>query len=101
MSAHPIHGSEPGQSERLLALRARFVQRAGEDRDRLNQAFAAGDNESVRRIAHGLAGIAGSFGFDAIGDAAARIEEKLDEEAPLPEIAAALDALSALLARAE
>jgi CheY-like chemotaxis protein len=51
----------------------------------------------IRTIAHGLAGAGGIFGFPAIGDAAAELEEaaiaKLDGAGSVEEIACALDHL--------
>ena len=67
-----------GFEDRMAALRARFVERAGEDRAVMSAALHAGDHAAMRRIAHSLAGNAGIFGFTEITGAARAIEDALD-----------------------
>lgn len=59
----------------MAGLRARFRLRAATDRDALLQALTTGDAAELRRIAHGLAGSGGTFGFGQISDAALALEE--------------------------
>jgi HPt (histidine-containing phosphotransfer) domain-containing protein len=74
--------------ERMAALRARFAAAAPGEAEQLERALEAGDAEAMRRIAHGLAGRAGMFGFDALGATALRADEA--KYAELPEAARAL-----------
>jgi HPt (histidine-containing phosphotransfer) domain-containing protein len=67
--------------ERMAGLRLRFLVRAAAEREALAAAFARGDLVEVGRIAHGLAGAGGTFGFPALSDAAAGLEEALLEGA--------------------
>lgn len=86
---------------RMAQLRARFLDRAREDRARLVSAMAAGDTGEIRRIAHSLAGSGGVFGFPEVSACARRVEEKADgplDTAGLERICRALvDALDRLL----
>ncbi|MEX1180557.1 MAG: Hpt domain-containing protein [Cucumibacter sp.] len=67
----------------IADLRRRFRQRAFEDAaeiERLAEGLEAaapdvGTREYVRRVAHKLAGAAGTFGFASIGDCAAQLED--------------------------
>lgn len=72
----------------MAALRARFRAAAPAEATRLDRALDRGDPDGMRRIAHGLAGRAGMFGFDALGAMALRADEAADAE--LPEAARAL-----------
>jgi HPt (histidine-containing phosphotransfer) domain-containing protein len=74
--------------ERMAALRARFATAAPAEAAELEYALEAGDADAMRRIAHGLAGRAGMFGFAALGAAALRADEASD--AQLPKAARAL-----------
>ncbi|HEY0627096.1 MAG TPA: Hpt domain-containing protein [Allosphingosinicella sp.] len=67
--------------ERMAQLRARFVVRAAEQREQLTAALMAGDRDEVRRLAHGLSGSAGVFGFPEISVDAQAVEEAVDEGA--------------------
>lgn len=78
--------------ERLAGLRARFVARAAQDGVRLRDVADAGDLAEIRRIAHGLAGTAGTFGFPQISDAARAVEEAPgDLRTPLARLLELLD----------
>lgn len=79
--------------ERMAALRARFIARAAADRAALAEAGQAGDDAEIRRIAHGLAGAAGTFGFPEVSAAALRVEEADDIRPMLEALFAALDQL--------
>lgn len=81
--------------DRLTELRARFLARAADDYAALRAARDAGDCETIRRIAHSLAGGAGIFGFPEIS-AAARVVEEADENDVLPRLAHLLALLDAL-----
>lgn len=72
----------------MATLRDRFVSAAGGQAEALEHCLAAGDLAEVRRIAHGLAGRAGMFGFDRIGELALVADEA--DNAVLPERAAIL-----------
>lgn len=65
--------------DRMAQLRARFVARAAEQRAQLVAALLAGDHDEMRRLAHGLSGSAGVFGFPEISADAQALEEAVDE----------------------
>lgn len=63
---------------RMAQLRARFRARAGEEEARLRAALAGADLAEIRRLAHGLHGSAGVFGFPKLGEDAAMVESAID-----------------------
>lgn len=77
--------------ERLEALRTRFLVRARADQAALLVARKAGDTAEIRRLCHGLAGAAGTFGFPKISAAALRVEEAEDVDTCLPRLLHLLD----------
>ena len=62
-------------SDPLAKLRTAFQRRAARDRAALIKGLAEGDAAQVERIAHGLAGSAGLFGFSDVCEAALAIDE--------------------------
>lgn len=50
-----------------------------DDRQNIAGAWEQGDRSSIREITHKLSGIAGSFGFTDVGQAAADLYYRLDE----------------------
>lgn len=66
--------------QRMAQLRTRFAARLTGDCEAIAKAFAAGDLPRVRHLAHGLAGIAGSFGHAAVGDAAYDLEQAIEND---------------------
>lgn len=82
----------------LAVLKAEFRVRAVEDQAELEQARAVGDDDRVERVAHGLAGSAGLFGFSDIGAAALAVDDGFAsgrglDAAAVDRLIAALDAL--------
>jgi HPt (histidine-containing phosphotransfer) domain-containing protein len=71
----------------LVAALAALVEEAAARPEALPEA---------RRAAHRLRGTAGSYGFAALGEAAGRIEDAIDDGAPDPELRALLPPLAAL-----
>ena len=86
---------------RLSELRERFIQRMREDRNALARAWDCGDKPAVRERAHRLAGVAASFGFPAIGGAAAEVQDALDTSSSGAEPETAIMRLIALLENCE
>ncbi|MFN3932130.1 MAG: Hpt domain-containing protein [Brevundimonas sp.] len=76
----------------LAALRERFRARTVADRVELER-LAGGDptGEDLRRLVHNLAGAAGTFGYGALSQAAAEIDDQM--AAGRPAEAASLDRL--------
>jgi HPt (histidine-containing phosphotransfer) domain-containing protein len=64
---------------RMAELRARFLQEAGKERERLIEAFRDDDHAAVRRIAHSLSGRAGMFGFPEVSEKAAALETAAED----------------------
>jgi HPt (histidine-containing phosphotransfer) domain-containing protein len=62
----------------MARLRAQYRTRLERDGEALGSAQAAGDRAALLRIAHGLAGSAGTFGYPRISEAAHEAEEALD-----------------------
>lgn len=99
--------------ERMLALRTRFVERSREDGATiaaLRARFEGGEAmegdlaRQMQRTVHGLSGAAGVFGFDAVSEAAHRVERCLRRlegavEDPRPFLNALEDELRDLWAR--
>jgi Hpt domain. len=69
------------ESDPLAALKLRFAERCRQDRDDLRRLSADGELASpdARRLIHGLAGAAGSFGFGPLSEAAAVADEAYGE----------------------
>lgn len=67
----------------LAPLRDRFRARAAADRADL-EALARGDPSSaeLRRLVHNLAGSAGTFGYDALSQAAIEIDDQMASGLP-------------------
>jgi HPt (histidine-containing phosphotransfer) domain-containing protein len=82
---------------RMEALRSRFVERAATDEAALRSAWAGRDVETVRRIAHSLAGNAGMFGHPQLSEAAGALEEALTPSFSEEDVARNLDAVFALI----
>ena len=61
--------------DRMAALRQRFVAAASGQADEIEALLGRGDLEGVRRVAHGLAGRSGMFGFADLGETARRVDE--------------------------
>ncbi|KQW82948.1 Hpt domain-containing protein [Brevundimonas sp. Root1279] len=68
----------------LAPLRTKFRERTIDDAQRLRDAAAAGDRgrPDAERIVHGLAGSAGMFGFEDLGDAAGALDRRFAERNP-------------------
>jgi len=79
----------------LESLKALFIARCGEDLARLRRAKEEGDISGVGRLAHRLAGSAGSFGFPEISRLALIVDEGCRAGAAAPELA--LNELMAVL----
>lgn len=67
----------------LAPLRARFQARAAIEAAALAEALAAGEAAEVERIAHGLAGAAGLFGFADVGAAAIAVDQAFAAGRPI------------------
>jgi HPt (histidine-containing phosphotransfer) domain-containing protein len=59
----------------LAPLREKFRLRSVDDLARLKTLLEAKDEVELRRLAHGIAGAAGTFGFPALSEAAVVIDD--------------------------
>lgn len=84
----------------MAQLRERFLVRAQDERAQLIAAATRGDRAEMRRLAHGLSGSAGVFGFSEVGLDAQALEEAVDAEADEEEIRRLCLALTDRLAKA-
>ena len=83
----------------MAALRGRFVGRAAEERAAIAETCGERlDHDALRRRAHSIAGTAGLFGFDRIGDEAKALEDAIDNDLPDEEVRARATTLEASLA---
>lgn len=62
----------------MALLRERFHARANTDRAAILMALDAGDRAALLRLAHGLAGVAGIFGYADVSAKAAAVEEAVE-----------------------
>ena len=93
-----------------LSLLRQLVEGHRDDPGQMRRHLASGAREEARRLAHGLKGVSGTLGVNAIAQSATRIDALLREpgapidtrilERLIDEIAAALATLSALLTQA-
>lgn len=68
-------------TDRMAALRQRFIASVGDQADQIEAFLASDDIEGARGIAHGLAGRSGLFGFAELGEIAREADEA-DEADP-------------------
>jgi HPt (histidine-containing phosphotransfer) domain-containing protein len=83
--------------DKLRQLRRLFVERSESDRLELERACRERDRETLRHLAHGLAGNGGLFGFPAISASARALELALAEDADWDRLGAACEALIAAM----
>lgn len=62
----------------MRRLRERFLARAESDRATMISALAVGDRAGLLKLAHGLAGVAGIFGYGDISSRASALEDAVD-----------------------
>ena len=86
VSSTPLH-SEFEMDPDLRDLVVLFVDELDDRITSIKGALEDDDHATLRRLAHQLKGSAGGYGFDPIGDAAARLEyELLGDQAELSTI---------------
>ncbi|CDX46250.1 conserved hypothetical protein [Mesorhizobium plurifarium] len=100
-SNHP--GAPPIPTDPFAPLRQRFLARCVDQLAELkaiaHQAAPLPGNDSLTRLAHSLAGAAGTFGFTEISARASALETLLIEQADGASVRAALDGLIAEIER--
>ncbi|MCK6504819.1 response regulator [Myxococcota bacterium] len=89
-------GDDPARDELLQS----YLRRLGERRGLIQQAHARGASADLRRLAHQIRGSASSYGFPALGQAAARLEEALDAGQAPAAVDARVEELLAVVDRA-
>ena len=89
-----------GMERQMQEMRQRFQQRAASDRAAIEAALAAGDCPRLLPLAHGLAGVAGIFGYGEISSSASALEEALDADAEDEKVSLLAQALIGALDRA-
>ena len=70
----------PQEQDVLAQLTRRFLAGLPDRVAAIAAGLATGDLDAAARGAHALAGTAGSYGFDAVGDAARSLERLLEAE---------------------
>lgn len=76
-----------------------YLHRLAERRAVIHGAHARGASTDLRRVAHQIRGSASSYGFPALGQAAARLEESIDSGAPAPAVQARVEELLTVIDR--
>jgi len=95
----PLYSTLAGDPD-LGAIVAVFVEEMPERVDNVIRFLNRGDREQLRRAAHQLKGAAGSYGFDPITSAAARLEDAIRQSRPDEDIRQASDDLVELCRQA-
>ncbi|PBB96159.1 histidine phosphotransferase [Mesorhizobium sp. WSM3862] len=93
MQEHPI------STDPFAPLRQRFLTRCAGQLAELQAAREALPGSNLTKLAHSLAGAAGTFGFAEISVRASALETLLIEQAESGDVRAALDALVAEIER--
>ena len=97
MDKEPIHVIVESDLQDLIP---NFMQRRHDDAEKLREALATGDFETVRVIGHSMKGTGGGYGFDSISQFGAAIE-KAAKNAASDVARSAVDALEDYLARVQ
>ncbi len=92
--------SDLADDREMTDLIDRFVTSLRDRARSLRATLAAGDLESLRRLAHRLRGAAAGYGFPSISAAGAALEDELRAGAPSERVAVATDTVAALCERA-
>jgi HPt (histidine-containing phosphotransfer) domain-containing protein len=97
MDKGPIHVTVESDLQDLIP---NFMQRRRDDAQKLREALATGDFETVRVIGHSMKGTGGGYGFDGISEFGAAIE-KAAKNAANDVARSAVDAFEDYLARVQ
>lgn len=89
------YANDPGMREIVEA----FVQEMPNRIRALEDAFGAGAQTDLRRLAHQMKGSCGGYGFGTVGEAAGRLEASLDANAELSSLKGQLDELVSMCSR--
>lgn len=87
--------SDPGMREIVEA----FVQEMPNKIRALEDAYAAGAEVDLRRLAHQMKGACGGYGFGSLGESAGRLEAAIDGSAELASLRGQLDELVSMCSR--
>lgn len=87
----------------LVHILQLFIQTHGGDADKMRELLASGDDEALRRLAHGLKGAAATISATRVAELAAEVQLGTREtgQAGSPEVAQLADELDALVAALE
>ncbi|MEO7654939.1 MAG: Hpt domain-containing protein [Sphingomicrobium sp.] len=85
---------------RLEMLGERFRTRAADDLGQMRSALARADHQLLRERAHRLSGVAATFGYPEVGEAAKSLDNSINRNALAEEIGANAQRLFELLALA-
>jgi HPt (histidine-containing phosphotransfer) domain-containing protein len=95
----PIRSSFSNDPE-MLELIEYFVSELPERVSALNDCWKNGRLDDLRRLAHQLKGASGGYGFESLGDAAARLEEAIDMQADVDRLQGEVEELLEMCRRA-
>ncbi|RWD60538.1 MAG: histidine phosphotransferase [Mesorhizobium sp.] len=101
LNTPPTSQEHPIPNDPFAPLRQRFLARCADQLGELQAVREAlpGSDDTLVRLAHSLAGAAGTFGFAEISVRASELETLLIEQADGGSVRAALDALIAEIER--
>lgn len=80
--------SDVGEDPDMVEIVVQFVKGLKTHAENLRKAQQDGDRETIRRVAHQLKGAAGGYGFPSITAAAAKLEDRARDGAPLAQAVA-------------
>lgn len=91
----PIDVAVPSELEELVPI---FLANRRKDVDRLREAHAQGDWETIEGLGHSMKGMGGAYGFDPVTELGADLE-RLAPEGDAEAVAERIDRLEDYLAR--
>jgi len=94
----PIHSTLADDAD-MAELVSGFVERLPTQLIEIRDALHRGDQDGVRRLAHQLKGAGGSYGFDAVSESAALLEQAVKDSAAPTQVEQRVDEFEALCAR--
>jgi HPt (histidine-containing phosphotransfer) domain-containing protein len=95
---HPLASTLPTDDAEFREIVEEFIQRAHQQREAIERAWAERDFEELARLAHWLKGAGGTAGFAAFTEPAKHLEQMVKTQQQ-DEIPAALEAIAGLMER--
>jgi len=94
----PLYSSFSDDPE-MMELVELFVQEITDRIEQIDAAFHSNDAETLQDLTHQLKGAAGGYGFSVITDAAAKVEQPLNDGEPISSVGSDVEELLSLCRR--